>query len=130
MALVGDDEIEGVDRDVELLGVLVDGLVADREGGIASVQVDRHPLDRGDVHERLADLRVRQVPRRDDPGVEGPVVVEVVPEEPLAVVLVDLVELQPRLRFEGGERPDGLGGQGPAIDEESTRRATPDFIRR
>ncbi len=118
VALVGDDEIEGVDRDVELLGVLVDGLIADREGGIASVQVDGHPLDRGDVHERLAALRVRQVPGRDDLRVEGPIVVEVVPEEPLAVHLVDLVELQPGLRFERGESPDGLGGQRPAIDEE------------
>ena len=31
VALVGDDQVEGVDRDVELLGVVVDALVADRE---------------------------------------------------------------------------------------------------
>ena len=30
VALVGDDQVEGVDRDVELLGVVVDRLVADR----------------------------------------------------------------------------------------------------
>ena len=29
MALVGDDQVEGVNRDVELLGVVVDRLVAD-----------------------------------------------------------------------------------------------------
>ena len=35
VALVGDDQVEGVDRDVELLGVVVDRLVADAEDGLA-----------------------------------------------------------------------------------------------
>ena len=41
VALVGDDQVEGVDRDVELLGVVVDRLVAsDAEDGLPAEEVD------------------------------------------------------------------------------------------
>ncbi len=40
VALVGDDQVEGVDRDVELLGVVVDFLVVDRQRRLAAEQVD------------------------------------------------------------------------------------------
>ena len=54
VALVGDDQVEGMDRDVELLGVVVDRLVAERQRRLAAEQVDRHALDRADVDEGVA----------------------------------------------------------------------------
>ena len=54
MAFVGDDEIEGVDGDVaDLVGILVDFLVANAEDGVPAEEVDGHALDGGDVHERV-----------------------------------------------------------------------------
>jgi hypothetical protein len=52
-----------------------------------------------------------------DVGVER-LVTEVRLLKALGVDGVDLVELQARLGLVGAERPDGLRGQGPAVDEE------------
>ena len=118
VAFVGDDQIEGVNRDVELVGVVVAHVVAQLEGGLAAEEVDGHALDGADVDEGVARLRIEQVGGRQDLGVELRVVAQVVAVEALAVDLVDLVELQAGLRLERGEGVDGLGGKRPAVHEE------------
>ena len=117
MALVGDDQIEGVDRDVELFDVGVDGFAVDRQRLLAPEQVHRHPLDRRYVDEGVAGLRRGQQCVRHDGRIEG-LVAEIGLLEALRVQRVDLVELQAGLGLEGGERADGLSGQGAAVDEE------------
>ena len=59
VALVGDDQVEGVDGDVELVGVVVDRLRHRPRDGLAAEQVDRHALDRADVDEGVARLADR-----------------------------------------------------------------------
>ena len=118
VALVGDDQVEGVDRDVELLDIGVDGLAVDRQRLLAAEQVHRHPLDRRDVDEGVAGLRVGQQGVRHARSGRTAVVAEVGLLEALRVELVDLVELQARLRLERGERADRLRGKRPAVDEE------------
>ena len=63
VAFVGDDQVEGVDRDVEPVGVVIHVRIAGRlrEGVLPPEQVDRHPLDGRDVDERMAGLRIGQV---------------------------------------------------------------------
>src|SRR5690606_29845642 len=94
VALVSDDQVEGMDGDVELLDVGVDLLVVNLESALAAEEVHRHALDRGDVHERVTKLRIGQQRRRHDCGVERAIVTEVLPPEGLGVDRVDLVELQ------------------------------------
>ena len=62
VALVGDDQVEGVDRDVELLGVVLDRLAVDRQQTAAPP--NRFIVIRWmvrDVDEGVAELRVGQV---------------------------------------------------------------------
>ncbi len=59
VAFVGDDQVEGVDRDVELAGVVVAVALAEADASLAAEQIDAHPLDRADVDEGVARLRVR-----------------------------------------------------------------------
>ena len=118
MALVGDDQVEGVDRDVELVRVVVDRFVTSPEDRLPAEEVDGHPLDRADVDERVPGLRIGEVPLGQDLGVELLVFAEVLLLERRRVDLVDLVELQPRLRLERGEGADGLRREGSAIDQE------------
>ena len=58
MAFVGDDDVEGVDRDVELVGVVVGFVVALLEDRLAAEKVDGHALDGADVDEDVAGLRI------------------------------------------------------------------------
>src|SRR6266511_271528 len=107
-----------MDRDIELVGIVVDSFVANGEDGIAAKEVDRHALDSRDVDEGLTWLRIGQVAGWNDLRVEGSVLIQVVAEEPLAVELVDLVELEPGFGLEGGERADGLRRQRSAVHQE------------
>ena len=100
------------------VGVLVDLLALPRPDRLPSEQVHRHALDRADVDEGVFRLGVGQVGSGQDLGVEPLVRVQVVALEPLAVHLVDLVELLAGLGLEGGEGPHGLGRQGAAIHQE------------
>src|SRR5690606_31241888 len=118
VALVSDDQVEGVDGDVELLDVRVDLLVVNLEGALAAKEVHGHALNGGDVHESIAELRTGQQRRRHDGGVERAIVTEVLPPEGLGVDRVDLVELQTRLGLERGELPHGLGSQSSPVDQE------------
>lgn len=118
VALVRDDDVEGVDRDVQRSSVLVGCLLRYTEQGGAAQHVDRHALDSADVDEGVLGLRIGEVAGRQQRGVEGLVVAEVLLLETVAVDLVDAVELETRLGLERGECPHGLGGQRPAIDEE------------
>ena len=68
---------------LQLLGVVVDFLVAHVRDDVATEQVDRHALDRGDVDERVARLRVRQIGLGQDFGIELLVLFEVLRLEPL-----------------------------------------------
>ena len=46
MALIGDDQVKGVNGDVELVGVIISSFIAKAEGGVPAEEVDRHSLDR------------------------------------------------------------------------------------
>ncbi len=56
MAFVGNDKVECVNRNVKLFRFLLDFFFAAPDG-FASEQVDRHPLDRGNIHECVARFR-------------------------------------------------------------------------
>ena len=76
VTLVGDDQVEGVDRDVELLHVGVDVLVVDPQRLLATEEVHRHSLDRRDVDEGVAELRRGQQRIGQDRRIE-PIVTKV-----------------------------------------------------
>ena len=94
------------------------GLVADGERALAAEQVDGHALDRADVDEGVAELRVGQQRVRHDVGVPLLAFVQVALLEALRVDRVDLVELQARLGLERREGAHGLRRQRAAVDEE------------
>ncbi|SIL83641.1 Uncharacterised protein [Mycobacteroides abscessus subsp. abscessus] len=61
MALVGHDQVEGVDRDVELLRVFIAAIaLPEADPSFTTKQVDAHPLDGADVDERVAQLGIGQ----------------------------------------------------------------------
>src|SRR5207247_8119087 len=61
MAFVCDYDVEGMDRDVEAVRVLVDRFIPDPEDRVAPEDIDRHSLDGAYVHEGVSGLRVGQV---------------------------------------------------------------------
>jgi hypothetical protein len=64
VALVRDDEVQGVDRDVEVVGVVLDPFLApDAEDGLPAEDAHGHPLGGRDVDEGVPGLRVGQVSR-------------------------------------------------------------------
>jgi hypothetical protein len=110
MTLIGDHNVEGVDRDIEALRVLVQFLVTESEGYLSTKEVDGHPLDSRHVHEGMARLGVGQVGSGQHLWIKLLFIPEVFAMESLAVDLVHLIELQARFRLKGSERPDGLSG--------------------
>src|SRR5690606_7033202 len=106
VALVGDNEVERVDRDIELGRVrLVLGLGGGTgEGVVPAEEVDAHALNRADVDEGMARVGVGEVLRRQDLRIERLALVEVLPLESLAIHLVDLIELEAWFGLEGRER--------------------------
>ncbi len=132
MALVGNDEVEGVDGDVESVRVLVAGLQFAEGSGrrLSSEQVHGHALDGADVDEGVARLWVEQVLGGQDRGIEALVFVKVLPLEPLAVELVDLVELEGGSGSKLLKARTAWAARARRSTRKSTRRATPDFISR
>jgi len=130
VTFVGDDEIKGVDGDVQPIHVSIEGLVAHAEDGVAAEHVDGHTLNGADVDEGVARVRRGQVLVGHQGEVELFVFVEVLALEAVAVDLIDLIELLPRFGVETGKRAHRLRRQGAPVDRNSTRLATPVFIRR
>ncbi len=93
MTFVGNDEVECVNRDVEFLCFLLDFFLAAPDG-FASEQVDRHPLDRGDVYKRVAGLRGHKIGRGEHLGIEFFFFAKILFLKSLAVHFIDLVELE------------------------------------
>ena len=119
VALVGDDQVEGVDRDVEL---------ARRrrrsprrrapKTACAAEEVDRHALDRADVDEGVAGLAGRSGSASAGPSGRTSRPRRSPPLEPLASRPRRSCRTSARLRLERGEGPDRLGGQGAAVHQE------------
>jgi len=61
MTLITNDQIEGADRNIELGSIFVQLFVTSSKDGVLCEQIDRHSLDRADVHKGVARLRVRLV---------------------------------------------------------------------
>ena len=129
VAFIGDDQVEGVDRDVEPVGVVFHVRIARRllEGVLPPEQVDRHPLDGRDIDERMAGLWIGQIAVGQQLGVERVVVAKIILLEALAVDLVFLGELVALRRVEGRELPHGLGGQRLAVHQEQDALGQPRF---
>ncbi len=72
MALVGDDQIEGVDGDIELVGIFVAGFqFAERSGGgLAAEEIHCQALNGANVDEGVAGLRIGQIALRENGGIE------------------------------------------------------------
>ena len=58
MTLVSDDNVECMNWNVQLVSVVLDRLVTKIENGIATEQVDRHPLNGRDVNESITLFRI------------------------------------------------------------------------
>ncbi len=61
MTLVGYDEIESVDGNINMVGVLIRGLITNLWNYVSAKQIDGHSLDRAYVDECKTRVRVRQV---------------------------------------------------------------------
>lgn len=61
MTLVSNNQIEGMDRNIQLRSLLIEFLIPGGENGISTEEVNGHPLDRADVDESMTGIRVRQV---------------------------------------------------------------------
>src|SRR6266508_3056496 len=108
MALVGDDHIEGMNWNVQLLGIVVYRFVADVEDCIASEQVDRHPLDRTDIDKSISLLRVDKIRLRQCLRIKLLSFVEILTLETLAIDFVNLVKLQSGLWLKRSKGADCL----------------------
>src|SRR6202521_1442965 len=104
-----------MDRDVQLRGILVEFLVRSGKNGIPTEKIDRHSLDRADIHERMTSIWVCQVRTRQHLRIELFFLVEVARLKPLAVDLVNLVKLQSRFWLEGRKGQHGLCRECPTI---------------
>ena len=65
MTFVGDDEVEGVDWNFQLLGVVVDCVWIVGEDRLTAKQINCHALNRGDVDEGKPRLRAFQIMLRE-----------------------------------------------------------------
>lgn len=129
VAFVGDDEVKGVDGDVELVSVgfrlgIATGL---GEAALGAEEVAGHALDGGDIDEGMAGPGGGEVFVGEDLGVEGVVVAEVFLLEALAVELVFLGELVALGGVESVELANSLGGEGLAVHQEQDAAGEPAF---
>jgi hypothetical protein len=93
VALVGDDAVEGVDRDVEpgRVFILVIGVVRGLDKrALPAEKVDGHALDGGYVNEGVGGLGLGEVAAGQNLGIIGLVIVEVLLAEALAEDVVFL----------------------------------------
>jgi hypothetical protein len=133
VAFVGDDDVEGVDRDVEAVGVLVDalfGCAGKVRQRLAAEDVHRHALDRADVDERVIGAGVGEVVHRYELRVELVALVEIAGLKARRVDLVLLVELEPGRGVERSERAHRLRRERAAVDEKQHALGDTDFISR
>ena len=124
VTLVSDNQIEGVDRDIELLGVILDALLV-REDCATTKEVDRHPLNCADVDEGRPGFRVGQVGLRQDGGIELVIITEILALEALRIHLIQTVELLTGLRLEALEGTDRLSSQRLAVDKKENTPGNP-----
>src|ERR1043166_597715 len=100
MALVGNNYVKGMNRNVEFLGIFVYGFVPYVEDRIASEQVYCHPLDRADVNESITLFRIDQIRLRQGLRIKLLGFVEILPLKRFNVQLVKLFELKGQFRVE------------------------------
>src|ERR1035441_9298449 len=103
MTLVRNDQIEGMDRNIQFCGVLIKFLVSSSKDRVPTEEIYRHPLNGADINEGMTGVRVCQIRTRQHPWVKLLFFIEVARLEPLAVDLINLVKFQSRLRLEGGK---------------------------
>jgi hypothetical protein len=92
MAFVGDDQVEGVDRDRQLVSVVFRFFVTQGNSGLASEESDGHTLNRADANKGVAWFRPFKILPRHLLGVKLGVLSQVFPLEPLTVNLVNPVK--------------------------------------
>ena len=141
MTFVRDDEIKGVNRNVELVGgpltrpsdtLSPSGGEGRGEGELVNIfcistslreatfrteQIPRHALDGRDVNERVRRLGIGQVLIRQHLGIERLIVAEILLLKLLAINFVFLRELVALVGVEGIEGADGLRRERLAIHE-------------
>ncbi len=61
VALIGDDEAEGMNGDGDLFSIFNDALIAKIEDGVSTKKLNRHSLDGRDVDESVFGRRVDEV---------------------------------------------------------------------
>src|SRR6266511_270387 len=108
MALVGDDHIEGMNWNVQLLGIVVYGFVTDVEDRIAAKEINCHPLDRADIDKRIALLGIDEIRLRQCLRIRLLSFVEILTLETLAIDFVNLVKLQTGLWLKRSKGADCL----------------------
>src|SRR5206468_6270229 len=108
VALISDYQVEGMDRDVQAVRVLLNLLIPNPEDRVAPEDIYRHSLDGAYVHEGVSRLRVGQVRGWHQLGIKLLLFGEIPPLESARVHLVELVELTSGLRFKGRERAYSL----------------------
>ena len=116
MAFVSDDDIESVNRNVELLSIFVDWFVADVEDCIATEEIDRHPLNRADINEGIALLWIVQIGLRQYLRIKLVFFLEIFALKALTVDFVNLVELESWLRLKRSKGANGLCRECSAIN--------------
>src|SRR5262249_34510131 len=92
MAFVHDDDVEGVNRDVEFRGVLfVIGIAKTLgEHPLAPEKIDSHPLNSGDVDKGVSGARIGQIFGRENLRIERLIIAEIFAPEALAIDFVFL----------------------------------------
>lgn len=118
MTFIGNDEIECMDRDGQGRRIIFRFTLTSLEHCSTAEQVDGEALDRADENERLSRFRIGEVCIREHVRVVCVVVLEVTSLEALGVDLVDLIELETRLRLERSEGAGRLCSQCTPVDEE------------
>jgi hypothetical protein len=61
MTFICNHQIESMDWNIQLLGVILNFLVTDTPNGVPPEEIDGHPLDGADVNEGVIRLRTGQI---------------------------------------------------------------------
>jgi hypothetical protein len=118
VAFIGDDQIERINWDVELVCVvLIISIIRLWEGCLGTEKVSRHPLNRRYVHKRMAGFRRGQILVWQNLWIKRGIISKVFPLETLTIDLVFLGELVPFWRIESIEFADCLGCEGLTINQ-------------
>src|ERR1700722_4728598 len=93
MAFIRDDKIECMDRNVQFVGFIIDFFVT-APHSVATEQIDRHSLNRGDVYERVSRFRRLKMGFWKKFGIKFLLLSKIFLLKPLAVHFKDLVEFE------------------------------------